>query len=424
MDEEMMRKSLESAEKILDKIGDSVEEMDLSGLTDSIRESVDFIRKEAEEGYKNFKIAASEEQKKYSRHYETPYERYQAIRKDAPKEHAVLKEDSAIVKKNKKRRSVFRSIPGKTGGPFQKALSICDLIIFGGFSISFGVASLLAGSIVPALGVTIPLTLAGIALYVHGNQVSKRAKRLISYDRPLQEKDYIMLKELSEVSGEPVEQIVKDMEYVIENHLIAGMTMDERKTCLLFTDEARQQYEQAEESRIRRELEELQQKIEQEELERKKAEGTKEERAWIAFSEAMNAFFEQLQYHKQEIDNPSMREQMEAVELILSQISVCVKEHPDMISGTGHLISYYLPCMNKLLKTYEDLEEQPIQGDNIRKTQKEIEDSFVTIHSALTNMYDEMFRDVSMDISSDIQVLKAMMAQDGWQESGLKGSSF
>ncbi len=66
------------AEEFLDKIGDSLSDLDFEGLNDSIRESVDYIRREAEKGYKDFRMPPSKEKIKYSKYYETPYERYKA----------------------------------------------------------------------------------------------------------------------------------------------------------------------------------------------------------------------------------------------------------------------------------------------------------------------------------------------------------
>ena len=72
-----------------------------------------------------------------------------------------------------------------------------------------------------------------------------------------------------------------------------------------------------------------------------------------------------------------------------------------------------------LLKVYEDVEKQPVQGENIRKTKKEIEDSLDTMNQALEKLFDEMFQNVAMDISSDIQVLEVMLKQDGLTEDGI-----
>ena len=79
-------------------------------------------------------------------------------------------------------------------------------------------------------------------------------------------------------------------------------------------------------------------------------------------------------------------------------------------------------CLNivlKLLKVYEDVEKQPVQGENIRKTKKEIEDSLDTMNQALEKLFDEMFQNVAIDISSDIQVLEVMLKQDGLTEDGI-----
>ena len=408
------------AEEFLDKIGDSLSDLDFEGLNDSIRESVDYIRKEAEKGYKDFRMPPSKEKIKYSKYYETPYERYKAAQKRNDKGQGKL--ETRVEKEEVKK--IFSGIPGKLLGPLETALGISGLVVFGGLTLMFGIPSLitaLTGGVVSGiaagmLGMSIPFTAAAGALFGHGTFLRNRAKRLTDYEKEFRGKDYIMVDDLVAKTGYSEKQIVKDIHYIEASRIAPKLTMDEKETCLLFTDEARKQYNDAEEARIKRELEELRKKEEQEYLEMKKKLASKEERELIHFNEEMKAFLDDLQIKKTEIDAPDLRQYMEEIEVLLKQITECIEDHPEMISGTGHLISYYLPCMSKLLATYEDLEEQPIQGDNILKTKKEIEDSFLTIRSALTNMYDELFRNVSMDISSDIQVMNAMLAQDGWND--------
>ena len=412
---------LSKAEEFLDKIGDSLSDLDFDGLNDSIRESVDYIRKEAEKGYKDFRMPPSKEKIKYSKYYETPYERYKAAQMRKGNEQG--KDRPAAQEKEESKRILSR-IPGKITGVLETGFGISGLVLFGGLTLLFGIPSLitaLTGGVVSGvaaglLGVSIPFTALSGALTGHGFFARNRAKRLEEYEKVFRGKDYLMLDDLVARTGISEKQILKDIHYIQEKGIAPQLTTDEKETCLLFTEEARKQYQDAEEARIRRELEELRKKEEQELLEMKKKLASKEERDLIHFNEEMTAFLDDLQIRKKEIDAPDLRQYMNDIELLLNQISECIKDHPEMISGTGHLISYYLPCMTKLLTTYEDLEEQPIQGDNIQRTKQEIEDSFLTIRSALTNMYDELFRNVSMDIASDIQVMNAMLAQDGWNE--------
>ena len=407
------------AEEFLDKIGDSLSDLDFEGLNDSIRESVDYIRREAEKGYKDFRMPPSKEKIKYSKYYETPYERYKAAQnRRGEVQGAVYREER---EEREETRRVLSRIPGKLLGIFETAVGVSGLVIFGGLTLMFGIPALitaLTGGIVSGiaaglLGLSIPFTIASAVLFGHGVFSRNRAKRLMDYEKELRGKDYMMIDDLVAKTGYSEKQIRKDIHFIEAGGIAPGLTMDEKETCLLLTDQARKQYSDAEEARIRRELEELKKKEEQEHLEMKKKLASKEERELMRFNEEMNAFLDDLQVKKTEIDSPDLRQYMDEIEVLLKQISECIKEHPEMISGTGHLISYYLPCMSKLLTTYEDLEEQPIQGENIQKTKQEIEDSFLTIRSALTNMYDELFLNVSMDISSDIQVMNAILAQDG-----------
>ncbi len=410
------------AEEFLDKIGDSLSDLDFEGLNDSIRESVDYIRKEAEKGYKDFRMPPSKEKIKYSKYYETPYERYKAAQNRKGDGHgAVYKEEKEERGEREETKRVLSRIPGKLLSVFETAVGVSGLVLFGGLTLMFGIPTLitaLTGGVVSGiaagiLGVSIPFSAASGALFGHGLFSRNRAKRLMDYEKELRGKDYVMLDDLCAKTGYSEKQILKDIRFIESSGIAPGLTIDEKETCLLLTDQARKQYSDAEEARIRRELEELRKKEEQEFLEMKKKLASKEERELIHFNEEMKAFLDDLQVKKTEIDSPDLRQYMDDIEVLLKQITECIEEHPEMISGTGHLISYYLPCMSKLLTTYEDLEEQPIQGDNIQKTKQEIEDSFLTIKSALTNMYDELFLNVSMDISSDIQVMNAILAQDG-----------
>lgn len=71
----------------------------------------------------------------------------------------------------------------------------------------------------------------------------------------------------------------------------------------------------------------------------------------------------------------------------------------------------------KLLKAYEELDAQSVQGENIMNSKKEIEDTLDTIGNAFENLLDSFFEEAAWDISSDISVLHNMFAQEGLTES-------
>lgn len=82
-------------------------------------------------------------------------------------------------------------------------------------------------------------------------------------------------------------------------------------------------------------------------------------------------------------------------------------------------MDYYLPMTVKLLNAYEDMDSQPIQGENIASSKKEIEDTIDTLNVAFEKLLDSVFEDTAIDVSSDISVLNTVLAQEGLTEDEL-----
>ena len=50
------------------------------------------------------------------------------------------------------------------------------------------------------------------------------------------------------------------------------------------------------------------------------------------------------------------------------------------------MMDYYLPMTVKLLDAYEDMDRQSIQGETIRTSKKEIEDTLDTLNEAFAKL--------------------------------------
>ena len=59
--------------------------------------------------------------------------------------------------------------------------------------------------------------------------------------------------------------------------------------------------------------------------------------------------------------------------MLVDRIFDRVEEHPESVDDIRKLMEYYLPTTIKLLEAYEDLDAQPVQGENIISSKKEIE---------------------------------------------------
>ena len=65
------------------------------------------------------------------------------------------------------------------------------------------------------------------------------------------------------------------------------------------------------------------------------------------------------------------------------------------------------------------MDAQPVQGETIRASNKEIEDTLDTLNLAFEKLLDSVFEDTAMDVSSDISVLNTLLAQEGLTEDTL-----
>ena len=74
----------------------------------------------------------------------------------------------------------------------------------------------------------------------------------------------------------------------------------------------------------------------------------------------------------------------------------------------------------KLINSYKELNNQPVQGENIKSAKIEIEKSIDLINTAFENLLDDLYEDMALDISTDISVLKTLFKQEGLTENDFK----
>ena len=108
---------------------------------------------------------------------------------------------------------------------------------------------------------------------------------------------------------------------------------------------------------------------------------------------------------------------LDRIEHVVTAILDAAAENPELIDDLDRLLDYYLPTTVKLLETYRELDSQPIQSDNIVDSKREIEKALDSLSVAFEKLLDSLFRDVATDVSSDITVLRTVLAQEGLTES-------
>ena len=123
------------------------------------------------------------------------------------------------------------------------------------------------------------------------------------------------------------------------------------------------------------------------------------------------------------IGDEEISDELLHLEITMNRIIEQIRKDPSSAPNLRRLMVYYLPTTMKLLQAYIELDKQPLAGENIISTKQEIKEALGTINTAFENLLDSLFQDMAWDISSDISVMKTMMAQDGLTGEGIRKTS-
>ena len=279
--------------------------------------------------------------------------------------------------------------------------------------------AILSGSI--AGSITLGVIVAGSAFFFsQGKKKFGLSKKYYQYGSVLKQAEFFNIADLAKATMSSDKSVLKDIKNMIKLGFLPRARFDSTETVCMVTDRAYEQYLGAESDRIARE---------------QKAEEDK--KAAIAAERAKNAEYKNLSDKEIQIleegkeyivfvrqindvipDTEEMSNKLYRLEEIMNRIFAQVKKDPSSADELHKLMNYYLPTTKKLLNAYVELDKQPEVGENITQTKKEIDEAMDTINMAFESLLDSLFQDMAWDISSDISVMKTMMAQDGLTVEG------
>ena len=283
--------------------------------------------------------------------------------------------------------------------------------------LTMGAAMAAAAGTLSPVGAVIfgALTAGSVVLAIKGSKERKLTDKYYRYGREVGPAEYFSVRELADRVGLSEEQLRQEIEEMIKTGLLPQAKFDRARNTVILSNEAYHQYMMAEESRQQREAAE---QASQDEMKRReeRLEATAAGRDAAEVLRQGNAYLQRVRELNEAIPYEEMSGKLFRLEEIMNRIFEQVEKQPESAQSLRRFMDYYLPTTEKLLKAYVDLDKQPEVGDNIRKPKKQIEDAMDTINDAFEKLLDSLFEDVAWDISSDINVMKTMMAQDGLTE--------
>lgn len=243
----------------------------------------------------------------------------------------------------------------------------------------------------------------------------KRAERYVSFC------DYRMfgeIKNLAKNTGKSERYVVRDLRKMLRLGIFPEGHLDEQNTCFMLNDVVYQQYLTVENDRIRREETSRKALEQKENTEPPKISSASEElREQEAELNTMVAegmeYIRKLRDLNDKIAGEVISAKLFRLESLLKEIFDRIREHPEQMHRMHKLMDYYLPTTLKLVEAYEEFDQISTPGEEIAKAKAEIENTLDTINQAFTELLNNLFQDTVFDVTTDAQVLKTMLAQEG-----------
>lgn len=312
--------------------------------------------------------------------------------------------------------ALYQNPGGRLAGGICKTVGGGILTLFGsGGVIGSGIVALVGGlgTVFSVMGSLALVGLgSGIWLLTNGIGSIKKVSRYEKYLKALGSKTHCELNRLAQAVGKSPKFVRKELKGMIDDGLFLEGHLDEEENSLITSDESYVHYlETRQKQAVKKQEEVVETKRGQDAADAKKLDAQAQE-----VLNKGNEFIRQIRRCNDAIPGQEISDKISRMETLVRKIFDRVQTHPEVVSELKKLMDYYLPMTIKLLNAYADMDAQPIQGENIQASKREIEATLDTLNSAFEKLLDSIFKATALDVSSDITVLQTLLAQEGLTE--------
>ena len=118
------------------------------------------------------------------------------------------------------------------------------------------------------------------------------------------------------------------------------------------------------------------------------------------------------------IPDPEISRKLDRMVKAGEEIFGLLERDTSKAQAVRRFMNYYLPTADKLMNSYRLMLETGSGGENIARAMQSVENSLGMIADAFEKQLDNLYRDRTLDIETDIEVLETMMAGDGLTGKG------
>ncbi|MDR2156452.1 MAG: 5-bromo-4-chloroindolyl phosphate hydrolysis family protein [Clostridiales Family XIII bacterium] len=242
-----------------------------------------------------------------------------------------------------------------------------------------------------------------VILLVKGLERKRLIARVSNYNVLFGVKTVLRIDDVAAETGIAPGQIRKDMRKARKS-LHFDLYTDAKETALIKGNVAYEQYLECE--RLRRQREE-------DEAERRRRLDNPDTAPLETFKIEGYAMIDKIRAANFALPGEEISLKLSVLEKTMKRIFDYVERYPDKLPETRKLMNYHLPITLKLVEKYKEYEMMEFKPQNVVETKEEISKMFDTVNRAFDNFLESLSRHDTLDVSTDMDVLKQMLEQEG-----------
>ena len=282
-----------------------------------------------------------------------------------------------------------------------------------GATFGIGGSLLRLGMMLPLSIIFAPLFIGSMFITCKGVSIRKRIERFKRYSGCLKEKRFCTIDKLADSVNKKNKFVLKDLEKMMSLDMFREGHIDEEKKYFILSDKIYDEYLMSLESYKNRVKEEMNSDTSNSNNDTEKSDSE-------LVANIGKKYVSEIRNANEVIVSAEMSDKLYKLENIVKEIFKTIEKNPNKLGEVKRFIDHYLPITLKLVNSYKELSMQSIETENMKKAKAEIEKSINLINAAFENLFDDLFEETAMDISSDISVLETLFHQDGLTNNDFK----
>lgn len=119
------------------------------------------------------------------------------------------------------------------------------------------------------------------------------------------------------------------------------------------------------------------------------------------------------------IDDNQIKTDLHQINITVNKVIEAVEKYPDRYKKVKNFFEYYLPVTVKLVDRFDDIENQEISSNEVKKFYKSTGETIAEMKEVYNKFLNNLYQSEMEDTDVEIKVLNSMLKSDGLDEDDL-----